>query len=88
VRDGLAALGIEALLPPDESSSRLTAFRLPAGVTYAALHDQLKRAGFVIYAGQGHLAGGIFRIATMGEIQETDLDRLLREIDGIVLAAR
>lgn len=88
VRDGLAALGIEALLPPDESSSMLTAFRLPAGVTYAALHDQLKRAGFVIYAGQGHLAGGIFRIATMGEIQETDLDRLLREIDGIVLAAR
>jgi 2-aminoethylphosphonate-pyruvate transaminase len=80
VRLGLAAAGIEPLLPAAESSSMLTAYRLPRGVSYRALHDHLKQAGFVIYAGQGALAGGIFRIATMGAIADADLDRLLVEV--------
>jgi len=79
VRQGLAAIGIEALLPAAESASMLTAYRLPPGVSYQALHDHLKQAGFVIYAGQGALANGIFRIATMGAIEDADLDRLLVE---------
>lgn len=80
VRKGLAAAGIHALLPAEESASMLTAFRLPAGLTYAALHDRLKRAGYVIYAGQGHLAAGIFRIATMGAVDDSDLDRVVEEV--------
>ncbi len=88
VRDGLAALGVEALLPARDGASMLTAFRLPPGVTYAALHDRLKHAGFVIYAGQGQLASGVFRIATMGEMTDADLDRLLAEIGAAVPAAR
>jgi 2-aminoethylphosphonate-pyruvate transaminase len=88
VRNGLAALGIDALLPERDGASMLTAFRLPAGMSYAGLHDRLKRAGFVIYAGQGHLAGGIFRIATMGDIADADLDRLLSEIGSAVPAPR
>lgn len=79
VRDGLAAAGIEALLPAADSASMLTAFRLPRGLEYGSLHDRLKRAGFVIYAGQGHLAGGIFRIATMGDIADADVERLVAE---------
>ena len=66
----------------------LTGFRLTRGVDYATLHDRLKQAGFVIYAGQGHLAAGIFRIATMGEIHDADLDRLLVAIGGTVGAGR
>jgi 2-aminoethylphosphonate-pyruvate transaminase len=85
VREGLAAFGIEALLPAAENSSMLTAFRLPRGIDYPTLHDKLKADGFVIYAGQGNLAGGIFRIATMGAIEEGDLDRLLASV-GAVLA--
>ena len=80
IRQGLDAAGIHALLPATESASMLTAFRLPAGVSYATLHDRLKRAGYVIYAGQGRLAGGIFRIATMGAIDDSDLDRVIQEI--------
>lgn len=80
VRTGLTALGIEALLPESDNSSMLTAYRLPGGVTYDQLHDHLKRNGFVIYAGQGTLAGGIFRIATMGAMTDGDLDRLLSEV--------
>jgi 2-aminoethylphosphonate-pyruvate transaminase len=38
VRAGLAALGIGTVIPPEQSSVVLRAYRLPAGVTYAALH--------------------------------------------------
>ena len=36
----------------------------------------LKRAGFVIYRGQGKFDGQIFRIAVMGELDGRDLERL------------
>jgi 2-aminoethylphosphonate-pyruvate transaminase len=77
VRVGLAALGVAALLPPEDSSVVLRSYRLPAGVHYQGLHDALKNAGFVIYAGQGGLADSIFRIAHMGEISAGDMARLL-----------
>ena len=56
-------------------ASSLTAFHLPVGTTYQELHDRLRAAGFVIYAGQGQLAKKIFRIATMGDIGRPDLER-------------
>ena len=76
-RAGLAKIGIEAVLPPEESSVVLRAYRLPAGLTYARLHDELKAGGFVIYAGQGDLSRTLFRISTMGNLTRTDIDRLL-----------
>jgi 2-aminoethylphosphonate-pyruvate transaminase len=80
VRRGLAALGIAALLPPEESSVVLRSYQLPAGVGYQELHDWLKSAGFVIYAGQGGLSSSIFRIAHMGEITAADIERLLQRV--------
>jgi 2-aminoethylphosphonate-pyruvate transaminase len=78
VRQGLAGLGVGAVLPPEECSVVLRSYRLPHGHTYKALHDVLKRAGFIIYAGQGTLADSIFRISTMGEVTTADIERLLR----------
>jgi len=80
VREGLQALGIEPLLPEGANSCVLNAFRLPAGTEYAELHDHLKEAGFIIYAGQGELASSIFRIAVMGAIGDSDLERLVEEV--------
>ncbi len=77
MRSGLAECGIEAVIPAEESSVVLRAYRLPRGVTYAELHDALKAAGFVIYAGQGNLSKTLFRISTMGEVTPKDIDRLL-----------
>ncbi|BAN22529.1 2-aminoethylphosphonate aminotransferase [Caballeronia insecticola] len=77
VRAGLAALGMESALPPEESSVVLRAYRLPAGVTYETLHDALKAKGFVIYAGQGGLSKELFRISTMGALDANDMDRLI-----------
>ena len=77
VRAGLAAIGIEAVLPPAQSSVVLRSYRLPAGLTYGRLHDELKAGGFVIYAGQGGLSQTLFRISTMGNLTRADIDRLL-----------
>ncbi|KXV13225.1 2-aminoethylphosphonate aminotransferase [Caballeronia megalochromosomata] len=77
VRAGLASLGIESALSPEESSVVLRAYRLPAGVTYETLHDALKAKGFVIYAGQGGLSKELFRISTMGALDASDMDRLI-----------
>jgi 2-aminoethylphosphonate-pyruvate transaminase len=78
VRRGLAELGVSALLPPQESSVVLRSYRLPVSLGYQALHDHLKAAGFVIYAGQGNLCGSLFRISTMGAVSAEDIARLLR----------
>jgi 2-aminoethylphosphonate-pyruvate transaminase len=83
VRAGLAKLGIEPAISPEQSSVVLRAYRLPPGVTYGHLHDALKRAGFVIYAGQGGLSGHLFRISTMGDVSVSDIDRLLECTAGI-----
>ena len=75
VREGMERLGIERYLTSGPLASSLTAFHLPVGTTYQELHDRLRAAGFVIYAGQGQLAKKIFRIATMGDIGRPDLER-------------
>ncbi len=84
VRGGLAGLGIESAVPAAESSVVLRAYRLPTGLAYADLHDGLKSRGFVIYAGQGGLSGSLFRISTMGDIDTTDIDRLLKGFTELV----
>lgn len=77
VRAGLGAQGIQAVIPPQESSVVLRAYQLPSGLSYPRLHDELKAGGFVIYAGQGDLARTLFRISTMGNLTRADIDRLL-----------
>ena len=73
----LAALGIETVVAPEQSSVVLRSYKLPAGITYATLHDALKAQGFVIYAGQGDLSKTLFRISTMGNLTAADIERLL-----------
>jgi 2-aminoethylphosphonate-pyruvate transaminase len=79
----LEAAGVEALLPANESSCVLRAWRLPTGYGYDRVHDGLRQRGFVIYGGQGELASSIFRIATMGDISHYDMDRLLVALEDV-----
>lgn len=83
-RAGLAALGIESLLPPERSSVVLRAYRLPQGVPFEPLHDGLKAHGFVIYPGQRVLYSSLFRISTMGAIEAGDIDRFLEAVRSLV----
>jgi len=83
VRRALESRGVETLLPPAESSAVLTAYRIPGGMSYKAIHAGLKQWGFVIYAGQGALAATLFRISTMGDITDYDMERLLAAIESV-----
>jgi 2-aminoethylphosphonate-pyruvate transaminase len=84
VASGLAALGIEPYLKGSESSAVLRSYRLPRALGYDTLHDELKKRGFIVYAGQGSLGDEVFRISTMGEIADQDIERLLRAFAEIV----
>ncbi|MCX7787883.1 MAG: 2-aminoethylphosphonate--pyruvate transaminase [Spirochaetes bacterium] len=84
IRREFQALGIELFLPEEAYCSMLTSFQLPAGRTYEQVHDALKAAGFVIYAGQAGLYHSIFRIANMGDIKDSDVDRLIEAMGTVV----
>jgi 2-aminoethylphosphonate-pyruvate transaminase len=83
VREALHELGVEPMLPPEETSAILTAFRLPKEDSYDQIHDELKARRFVIYAGQGELRKTIFRIANMGAIVDDDLERLVSALQAV-----
>lgn len=88
VHHTLAGLGVGTLLAPSEYSAVLWSYRLPVGRTYLQLHDALKRRGFVIYAGQGHLSPEVFRIAHMGDIGRDDMERLRAALVAVIGGSR
>ena len=73
VRDGMAELGFEILVPAGARSNILTTFRLLPGLSYDALHDAMKRRGYVIYAGQGTIRTYAFRVSNMGTLTPADM---------------
>ena len=73
LREGLERLGFEILVAPAGRSNILTTFRLPRGVAYDALHDAMKRRGYVVYAGQGDIRTYAFRVANMGTLEPRDM---------------
>ena len=77
IRAELDKIGIRRFLPEEAYCAVISSFHLPQGVAYQELHDLLKKAGFVIYAGQAGLYHSIFRIANMGAIRDSDLKRLI-----------
>lgn len=81
LRDGFHRLGFTFLLPEGSRGNTITALELPAGLSYARLHDQLKARGFVIYAGQGALAARIFRVANMGEVSLDEYREFLTALE-------
>ena len=82
IRVELDAIGVRRFLAEDAYCAVISSFHLPQGVTYQELHDLLKKAGFVIYAGQAGLYHSIFRIANMGAISDADLKRLIAVFRG------
>ncbi len=88
LREGMTRLGLEILVPEPARSNTLTTFRLPAGVSYNALHDTMKRRGYIIYAGQGALKSYAFRVANMGTLTPADLTRVVVAFEACVAEVR
>ncbi len=77
IRGRMKDLGIQSVLPAAHQGNTLTAFYLPEGLTYSTLHEGLKKQGYVIYAGQGHLADKIFRVANIGALTVDHIEGFL-----------
>lgn len=84
LRAGFRDLGLSFLVPEGWRSNCLTSLRLPAGLTYEKLHDDLKARGFVIYEGQGKLRTDVFRIANMGHLGRPEFSALLAALGEIL----
>jgi 2-aminoethylphosphonate-pyruvate transaminase len=84
LRSSLRELGLGVLVEDADASVCLSAFSLPLHVGYDALHDFLKREGFVVYAGQGSLANNTLRIAVMGELDDRDIQQVITLIGQFV----
>ncbi len=84
LRTGMRELGIKPLMKESECSCVLHAYYLPAGISYDSLHDQLKKKGFVIYAGQGQLAKTLFRVSAMGAITAKDMHHFTKVMSRII----
>jgi 2-aminoethylphosphonate-pyruvate transaminase len=87
LEDGFSRLGLSFLVEKKFRSHVLTALWMPPGLSYKKLHDELKKAGFVIYAGQSALKGRIFRVSNLGDVQARDLKRFLARL-GRILSRR
>ncbi|MDY6984160.1 MAG: aminotransferase class V-fold PLP-dependent enzyme, partial [Pseudomonadota bacterium] len=77
LREGFERIGFKSLLADHRYASFFTSFLLPAGLTYAELHDRLKANGFIVYAGQGKFEHEIVRVSTMGDLSAADIERLV-----------
>ncbi len=81
LRKGFENLGLRILVEEPHRSNSVTMIYLPEGVTYDALHDELKRRGYVIYAGQGQLSNEFFRVCNTGELPLPVLERFLTDLE-------
>ena len=88
IRTRLEEWGVKSVLSPTLRGNTLSAFYLPEGCAYQQLHDELKRFGYVIYAGQGQLEEKIFRVANIGALTDQDIEGFLSAFQTTVSRGR
>lgn len=87
IRHKMSALGLKPVLPEEFQSNSLTAYHLPAGVTYQSLHDRLKERGYLIHPGLGPFESKIFRVAHMGPLSQQEIDGFLTAFQQVLESA-
>jgi 2-aminoethylphosphonate aminotransferase len=86
--EGLVRLGLSLVPVPEDKASNLHVLvHQPAGLSYAELHDALLVRGIVIYSDRATIERGHLFFATMGAIDESEIDYFLRAL-GEVLGER
>ena len=84
LRAAIAKLGLPLLLRQAFLSNTITCAHLPPGVDYEQMHERMRAAGYVIYAGQGDLSRRAFRVANMGLIPQDRLDAFEEALFGTI----
>lgn len=85
MREGLNKLGLEIIpLPKEIESNILTVIKMPEGFDYWKVHDKLKERGITIYSGTEVLNQRKFRVATLGHMNEKDVDWFLKNLKEVM----
>ena len=84
LESGFRRMGLRFLVDAPHRSHVLTSLWMPPQIPYSKLHAGLKKAGFIIYAGQSQLAGKIFRVSNLGAMTDNDLRRFLKELSRLL----
>jgi 2-aminoethylphosphonate-pyruvate transaminase len=81
---GMAEMGFEQYLAPEDQSYIITTYRYPANpeFSFEAFYAQLSEMGFLIYPGKLSQEP-CFRIGTIGRLNERDIARLLEAIGSV-----
>lgn len=85
-RAGLEAMGVRLFADPAHASDTVIAAWVPDGTDWPAFSGELRRRGLVIAGAQGALAGRVFRVGHLGDVQVDDIVRALETIEAGALA--
>lgn len=77
-------LGLEPRVAPDQRSRSVRSLPLPEGIDYDALHDALKREGYIIYAGIGDAAKTTFRVCALGALSVAALEGFTAALEQVM----
>src|SRR6185437_11867515 len=75
-------LGLEPRVPAAHRSHSVRSLPLPSGIAYDALHDAVKREGYVIYGGLGEAAKTSFRVCALGALKIEALEGFIAVLEG------
>jgi aspartate aminotransferase-like enzyme len=85
-RAGLSAMGFQLFADPAHASDTVTSARVPEGTDWVVFSKDLRSRGLVIAGSQGRLAGTVFRVGHLGDVQVEDIVRALETIEAASLA--
>lgn len=88
VREGVQELGLELFADPAHASETVTAVKAPNDLDIKRLQEILRQDGQILAGGQGSLAGKIFRIGHLGQLNQADVDLLLKALARALPMAR
>ena len=85
-----AATGLGLSLFPELNevsnySNTVTAINIPPALTDVQLKGGMKKRGIIVAGGQAELKGKIFRIASMGNITDTDMLKTVHALEEVLL---
>ena len=82
---GMAGIGFEAYLAPEDQSYIITTFRYPKHprFRFEDFYARLSELGFIIYPGK-LTAEPCFRVGTIGHLSPPDIEALLKEMRRVL----
>jgi aspartate aminotransferase-like enzyme len=86
-RAGLEAMGFDLFADPAFASNSVTSARVPDGVEWSAINEELRARDLVLAGGQGKMKGRIFRIGHLGDVSVDDIVRAIDVIEDGAAAA-